>query len=149
MRIRFVMLVLAMAVAVPAVAQEQVTIVKRDGGRVSGRFEAWARNTNLVYVRASQNDQPRIPLNDILVMEVGGQARDLPAGEIEAARGGEHVLVLTNGEVLRGRLVNIEGGEGSDTPNEPRVVSFKPSNGNERRARMSEVRRFYSGNYPR
>lgn len=143
-----VTVVMLACAAAPILAQEQVTIVKRDGGRVSGRFEAWARNTNLVYVRVSQNDQPRIPLNDILVMEVGGSAQNLPANEIEAARGGDHVLVLTSGEILRGRLVNIEGGEGSDSPNEPRVVSFKPSNGNERRARMSEVRRFYSGNYP-
>jgi len=141
-------MVMLAALAVPAFAQEQVTVVKRDSSRISGRFEAWARNTNLIYVRVSQNDQQRVPLNDVLVMEVGGPAQNLPSNEIDAARGGDHVLVLTSGEILRGRLLNIEGGEGSDTPNEPRVVSFKPSNGNERRARMSEVRRFYSGNYP-
>jgi hypothetical protein len=141
------LLVLALA-AVPAFAQEQVTVVRRDSSRFTGRFEAWARNTNLIYVRVSQNDQQRVPLNDVLVMEVGGPAQNLPANETDAARGGEHVLVLTSGEILRGRLLNIEGGEGSDTPNEPRVVSFKPSNGDERRVRMSEMRRFYSGNYP-
>jgi hypothetical protein len=141
------LLVLALA-AVSAFAQEQVTVVRRDSSRVTGRFEAWARNTNLIYVRVSQNDQQRVPLNDVLVMEVGGPAQNLPANETDAARGGEHVLVLASGEILRGRLLNIEGGEGSDTPNEPRMVSFKPSNGDERRVRMSEVRRFYSGNYP-
>lgn len=149
MLIRAISTVVLLAVTVsPALAQEQVTIVKRDGGRVAGRFEAWARNTNLVYVRVSQNDQQRIPLNDVQVMEVGGGAQDLPAHELVAARGSEHVLVLTSGEILRGRLVNIEGGEGSDSPNEPRMVTFKPSSGDERRARMTEVRRFYSGNYP-
>jgi len=141
-------MVMLAVLAGPAFAQEQVTVVRRDSSRFSGRFEAWARNTNLVYVRVSQNDQRRVPLNDVLVMEVGGPAQDLPAAEIEAARGSDHVLVLNSGEILRGRLVNIEGGEGSDTPGEPRVVSFKPSSGDERRVRMSEVRRFYSGSYP-
>lgn len=149
MRTRIVLtLMLLSLVAVPALAQEQVTVVKRDSSRFTGLFEAWARNTNLIYVRVSQNDQQRVAIGDVLVMEVGGPAQNLPANETEAARGGDHVLVLTSGEILTGRLMNIEGGEGSDTPDEPRVVSFKPSNGNERRARMNEVRRFYGGNYP-
>ena len=138
----------ALLMSFPAVAQEQVTVVKRDSSRFSGRFEAWSRQNNQIYVRVSQNDQRRAFLDDVLLFEVGGSAENLPAAEIEAARGGEHVLVLTTGEIIRGRLLNIEGGEGSDTPNEPRVVSFKPSSGNERRARMSEVRRMYFGNYP-
>ena len=50
-------------------------------------------------------------LDDVLLFEVGGSADNLPAAEIEAARGGEHVLVLTTGEIIRGRLLNIEGGE--------------------------------------
>ena len=138
----------AILMSFPAVAQEQVTVVKRDNSRFSGRFEAWSRQNNQIYVRVSQNDQRRAFLDDVLVFEVGGPADNLPAAEIEAARGGEHVLVLTSGEIIRGRLLNIEGGEGSDTPNEPRVVSFRPSSGNERRARMSDVRRMYFGNYP-
>ncbi len=138
----------ALLMSFPAVAQEQVTVVKRDNSRFSGRFEAWSRQNNQIYVRVTQNDQRRAVLDDVLLFEVGGSAENLPAAELEAARGGEHVLVLTTGEIIRGRLVNIEGGEGSDTPNEPRVVSFKPTSGNERRARMSEVRRMYFGNYP-
>ena len=138
----------ALLMSFPAVAQEQVTVVQRDSSRFAGRFEAWSRQNNQIYVRVSQNDQRRAFLDDVLLFEVGGSAENLPAAEIEAARGGDHVLVLTTGEIIRGRLVNIEGGEGSDTPNEPRVVSFKPSSGNERRARMSEVRRMYFGNYP-
>ena len=138
----------ALLMSFPAVAQEQVTVVKRDGSRFSGRFEAWSRQNNQIYVRVTQNDQRRSFLDDVVLFEVAGSAENLPAAEIDAARGGEHVLVLTTGEIIRGRLVNIEGGEGSDTPNEPRVVSFKPSSGNERRARLSEVRRMYFGNYP-
>jgi len=132
----------------PAVAQEQVTVVKRDHTRFTGRFEAWNRPNNRIYVRVTPNDQRIVPLADVLMFEVGGPAQNLPAVETEAARGSDHVLVLASGEVLRGRLLNIEGGEGSDTPGEPRVVSFQPASGAERRARMSEVRRLYFGNYP-
>lgn len=131
-----------------AAAQEQATVLKRDGTRVSGRFEAWNRFTNAVYIRVSQADQRTFSLADVAVLEVEGGADSLPPAEIEAARGGDHVLVLRNGDVIRGRLVNIEGGEGSGQEGEPRSVSFQPSSGPERRARFSEVRRLYLGNFP-
>ncbi len=139
---------IALATAGVAGAQEQATVLKRDGTRVSGRFEAWNRNTNTLYVRVSQGDQRVVPFGDAAVVEVAGNADNLPAGEIEAARGGDHVLVLRNGEVIRGRLLNIEGGEGSGKEDEPRVLSFKPSDGAERRARFNDVRRLYLGNFP-
>lgn len=139
---------LALAVAGVAGAQEQATVLKRDGSRVSGRFEAWNRNTNMLYLRLSLADQRIIPLGESAVLEVAGNADNLPANEIEAARGGDHVLVLRSGEVLRGRLLNIEGGQGSDKEEEPRVLSFKPNDAGERRARFSEVRRLYFGNFP-
>ena len=139
---------IALATAGVAGAQEQATVLKRDGTRVSGRFEAWNRNNNALYLRVTLADQRIIPLGDAAVVEVAGNADNLPAGEIEAARGGDHVLVLRSGEVIRGRLLNIEGGEGSGKEDEPRVLSFKPSDGAERRARFSEVRRLYFGNFP-
>lgn len=139
---------LALAVAGVASAQEQATVLKRDGSRVSGRFEAWNRNTNTLYLRLSLADQRVIPVGESAVLEVAGNAENLPANEIEAARGGDHVLVLRSGEVLRGRLLNIEGGEGSGKEDEPRQVAFKPNDAGERRMRFSEVRRLYFGNFP-
>jgi hypothetical protein len=134
----------------PAVAQEQVTVVKRDGTRFSGRFESWNRFNNNVYVRVTPGDQRIVPMSDVQVIDVGGNGQNLPAAETDAAQGGEHVMVMAaSGEIVRGRLVNIEGGEGTDTPNEPRIVSFQPASGTERRHRMSELRRLYMGNYPR
>jgi hypothetical protein len=142
-------LVLTALASGPAVAQEQVTVVKRDATRFSGRFEAWNRFNNNVYVRVTPGDQRIVPMSDVLVIDVGGNGQNLPAAETDAAQGTDHVMVLGTGEILRGRLVNIEGGEGTDTPNEPRIVTFQPTSGNERRARMSEVRRLSMGNYPR
>lgn len=142
------MTLLVMSSAIPALAQEQVTVVQRDSSRFSGRFEDLNRPSNRIYVRVSPNDQRIVGLGDVLLLEVNGNAQNLPAKETEAARGGDHVLVLTSGEMLVGRLGNIEGGEGSAEPEEPRVVSFTPANGPERRVRMNQVRRLYFGGYP-
>jgi hypothetical protein len=141
--------VLTMILAGPAWAQDrdQATVVKRDGTKVSGQFEAWNRNTNTLYIRVSLGDQRIIPLGEAAVIDAEGNGGNLPETELGPARGGDHVLVTKAGEVIRGRLVNIEGGEGSGTEG-PRIVSFKPNDAGERRVRFSEVRRLYLGNYP-
>jgi hypothetical protein len=140
--------VLALALAGSASAQEQATVVKRDGSKVSGRFEAWNRNTNTLYVRVSLGDQRIIPLGEALVIDAEGNGDNLPETELGAARSGDHVLVTKGGEVVRGRLMNIEGGEGSGSEDAPRMVTFKPNDAGDRRVRFSEVRRLYLGNYP-
>lgn len=147
---RLMMLALAVlaADAAPLFAQEQVTIVRRDSRRVAGRFEDWVRATDTIYVRVSPNDQQRLRIGDILLIEVGGNATNLPASETQAAQGADHVLVTRGTEVLVGRLTNIEGGDGSAQPNERRSVTFQTAGG-ERRYPFSEVARIYLGNYPR
>lgn len=141
-------LLLSATLAGTVAAQEQATVLRRDGTRVSGRFEAWNRNNNAFYIRVSPGDQRIIPLGDTAMVEVEGDARALPANELDAARGSDHVLVLRSGEILRGRLLNIEGGQGSGKEEEPRILSFKPNDAGERRARFPEVRRLYLGNFP-
>jgi hypothetical protein len=140
--------VLTVILAGSAWAQEQATVVKRDGSKVSGRFEAWNRNTNTLYIRVSQGDQQIIPLGQAVVVDAEGNGDNLPETELGPARGGDHVLVTKAGEVIRGRLTNIEGGEGSGQEGQPRMVTFKPNDAGERRVRFSEVRRLYLGNYP-
>jgi hypothetical protein len=139
--------VLTLVLAGSAMAQERATVVKRDGSKVSGQFEAWNRDTNTLYIRVSLGDQQIIPLGEAVVVDVEGNGDNLPETELGPARGGDHVLVTRAGEVIRGRLVNIEGGEGSGLEG-PRIVSFKPNDAGERRVRFSEVRRLYLGNYP-
>jgi hypothetical protein len=147
-KIRVMTLALVVLSAQAAFAQEQVTVVRRNGERVSGRFEGWLRGTDTVYIRVSPGDQRRFPMADVLVIDVGGDATNLPANETQAAQGAEHILIARRGDVWTGRLVNIEGGEGTDKPNEPRNVSFR-AGGAEQRIRFSEVARIYMGNYPR
>jgi hypothetical protein len=147
-KIRMMTLALVVLSAQAAFAQEQVTVVRRNGERVSGRFEAWNRQTDTVYVRVTPGDQRRFPMADVLVIEVGGNATNLPANETQAAQGADHILIARRGDVMTGRLVNIEGGEGTDHPNEPRNVSFR-AGGAEQRLLFAEVARIYLGNYPR
>ena len=138
-RMRLVILALVvLATQAAPFAQEQVTVVRRNGERV----------TDTVYVRVSPNDQRRIGMGDILVIDGGGDGKNLPANEVQAAQGAEHILVTRRGDVMTGRLVNIEGGEGSAQPNEPRSVSFR-AGGGEQRLKFAEVARIYLGNYPR
>lgn len=121
-------------------------MLRRNGERVSGRFEAWNRGNDSVYIRVNAGDQRIIPMRDVAVIAVGGDGQNLPANEVEAAGTDDHVLVTTGGELLRGRLTNIEGGEGSGREGEPRIVSFRA--GSERRFPMSDVARLYVGNVP-
>jgi hypothetical protein len=127
-------------------AQDQVTVVTRSGDRVSGALEDL--NNGTIYVRASLNDQRRLPLDGILVFDFAGNAQNLPEAELGDARGDDHLLVLRNGTRARGRLLNIEGGAGSGKPDEPRTISFRTASGEERRVRPSEVSRIYLGRYP-
>ena len=148
-RTRMTILALAvLAAPASAFAQEQVTIVRRNSERIAGRFEDWVRATDTVYVRVSPNDQRRMGVGDILLIDVGGDGNNLPAAETQAAQGAEHILIGRDGDVMTGRLVNIEGGDGSAKPDEPRIVTFRAGGGEQRR-RLSEVRRIYLGNYPR
>ena len=93
-------LLLTATLAATAAAQEHATVLKRDGTRVTGRFEAWNRNNNALYLRVTPGDQRIIPLGETAMLEVEGDARTLPAYEIEAAKNGDHVLVLRSGEIV-------------------------------------------------
>ena len=131
----------------PAVAQDRVSVAMRNSGEVvTGTFEDL--NNDIVYVRVSLHDQRRLPLGGILLLDFTGDPRNLPEAERNDARGGDHLLVMRNGGRSRGRLLNIEGGEGSSKPDEPRIISFRTVDGEERRVRPSDVARIYLGNYP-
>jgi hypothetical protein len=127
-------------------AQDRVTVVTRSSDIASGAFEDL--NNGTIYVRVSLNDQRKIPLGSILVFDFAGNGQNLPEAELRDARGDDHLLVMRSGSRSRGRLLNIEGGEGSGKPGEPRIISFRTVDGEERRVRPSEVTRIYMGRYP-
>lgn len=133
-------------VAPLAAVADPVTVMLRSGEKVSGQLEDLAKNT--LFIRVSLNDQRKLPIGDVAVIDYVGGASGLPETELSKARGDQHLLVLRNSTLVPGHLVDIVGGEGSDKPDTSRVFVFKTTSGEERRVAEAEVGRVYVGRYP-
>ena len=129
-----------------AQGSDDVTVMLKSGERISGRLEDL--NNGTLFVRVSPNDQRKLPVGQVAVIDYVGGAQGLPDTETSAARGNDHVIVMRNSQVVPGRLVDIEGGVGSDKENERRVYVFRTSAGEERRFPAEQVGRVYLGQYP-
>lgn len=134
--------------AAPAAAQaaDDVTVMLRSGEKVAGQLEDLAKGT--IYVRVSRDDQRKLPVGEVAVIDFVGGASGLPETELSKARGDDHLLVLRDSALVNGRLTDIEGGAGSDEPDKPRVFVFRTSSGEERRVQAREVGRVYLGRFP-
>jgi hypothetical protein len=95
---------LSMLVVVPVSAQEVATVVLRDGQRPSG--ELIDLNASGFTLRVGGQDRT-IPANEVAAVEFTGGAPPLEAqARIDA---GQSLIVLRNGQVIDGRLVDIGG----------------------------------------
>lgn len=131
--------------ALSAYAADEVTLLLRSGERVSGQLEDLNRGT--IFVRVSLNDQRKVPVGEVALIDFVGGASGLPETETGPASGDDHLLVLRNSQLVPGRLVDIEGGEGSDKPDEPRLFIFRTASGEERRVAVNQVGRVYLGQF--
>lgn len=131
-----------------AIAQgsDDVTVLLRSGERVSGKLEDLDNGT--LFVRVSPNDQRRMPVAQVAVIDYVGGAQGLPETETAPASGADHVMVLRNSQLVHGRLVDIEGGAGSDKPDDRRVYVFRTTSGDQRRVAAEDVGRVYLGQFP-
>lgn len=125
---------------------DDITVLLRSGERISGRLEDL--NNGTLFVRVSAHDQRRLPLTQVALIDYVGGAQGLPETELGSARGADHVMVLRNSQIVAGRLLDIEGGAGSDKPDDRRVYIFRTTAGEERRVAAEEVGRVYLGQYP-
>lgn len=139
--------VVALLVAPVAAAQDDVTVMLRSGEKVAGQLEDL--NNGTLFVRVSLNDQRKLPIGDVAVIDFVGGASGLPETELSKARSDEHLLVLRTSDMVAGRLVDISGGKGSDQPDEQRMFIFRTTGGEERRVPAADVGRVYVGRYPR
>ena len=130
-----------------ATAQDQVTVQLRDGSKVEGRIEEMTLDGTL-FLRVSQHDQRRIPMNSIALIDRVGGASGLPETEIREAAGSDHLLLLSNGGSVKGRLVAIRGGQGSAQEGQPRTYVFNTTDGRQQRYDIASVSRIYLGTYP-
>jgi len=127
-------------------AEDRATVQMRDGVKFEGRIEELTANGEL-FVRVSQNDQRRVPLSSVALIDRVGGASGLPNTEVSEATGSQHLLLLSNGSSLKGQLVAIRGGEGSANGDQPRAYVFR-SSGRDETFSPQQVSRIYLGAYP-
>ena len=148
MSIRKFVVTLALAtLAVPsALAQQEhkATVLLRNGERVSGTLEDVEGGT--VFVRVSLNDQRKLPVSEVALIDLVGGATGLPETELSVARGSGHLALLRGGESLQGTFVDIREAEAGQ--NNAETLIFRTSNGQERSVSLNSVSRIYFGNFP-
>ena len=127
-------------------AQDRATVQMRDGSKIEGRIDGTDPEGELV-VRVSQHDQRRLPLGSVALIDRVGGASGLPDTEMREAAGSEHLLLLTNGSSVKGRLIAIRGGQGSANEDQPRTYVFR-SEGRDLSFGPEQVSRVYLGTYP-
>ena len=128
-------------------AQGNVTVQLRDGSKVEGRIEELTADGTL-FVRVTQNDQRRIPLSSVALIDRVGGASGLPETELREAAGAQHLLLLSNGGSVKGQLVAIRGGQGSAQEGENRTYVFRAQDGSQQQYQTAQVSRVYLGTYP-
>jgi hypothetical protein len=126
--------------------QHRVTVQTRSGERISGLLQDV--ENGVVFVRTSTHDQRRLPIGDVVLIDLVGGASGLPETELSVAARSEHVVFLRNGSNWTGQFVDVRGGEASAAPGTTHALVFRTSSGEERRVNLAEVGRIYLGNYP-
>jgi hypothetical protein len=113
---------MALLSAATAWAGVGATVLLKSGNRISG--ELIDLNASGLVVRSGGRERA-IPLGDVAVIDLQGNASDLPGKETERAAGG--VIVLRNGQLVDGTLNDIGGSAplrfSVDTRNGPRDFS--------------------------
>ena len=121
---------LALALSLPASAQVGAIFVLRSGERVSGSLVDMGGSGFAVNVGGQSRNWS---LGEVAVIDFTGGS-SFPSNEVNEA-GGEHILVLRNGEILRGTLTDVGG-------TSPLRISFS-TGGSVRDFTSNEVARIY------
>jgi hypothetical protein len=136
-----------LSIGVIASAQDRATVQMRDGSKFEGRIEELTAKGEF-FVRVTQDDQRRVPISSVALIDKVGGASGLPDTEVREAAGSQHLLLLTNGSSVKGQLLAIRGGQGSANENQPRQYVFRSSDGREQVFGPEQVARVYLGAYP-
>jgi hypothetical protein len=127
-----------------AAAADRVTLVLRSGEKITGDLDG--QTENRIYLRTSFADQPKVPIDQIAMIDVGGDAINPSADEVAQAAGSAHYLIPKNGAPFKGQFIRLEGSLGDGDPKPP-VIVFKKESGEESRIAVADTRRLYLGNY--
>ena len=121
-------------------ADHPTTITLQSGERLSGRFADL--HNDLVYLRVSQHEEPRIPLRDIARIEFTEARAATPSGTRDSVRGeGPHRLVLRNGREIAGRFEGLTGDDQPHTAGHPLEFVFSTASGEYVRVNADRIAR--------
>ncbi|HXG87227.1 MAG TPA: hypothetical protein VNJ02_02740 [Vicinamibacterales bacterium] len=126
--------------------EHRVTVLLRNGERVAGLLEDVENGA--VYVRRGENDQAKLGVGNVALIDFVGGASGLPETELSVARGGNHVVLLRDGSSWSGQFIDVRGGEETAAQGETHMLHFRTTNGEERRIPLDSVARIYLGNFP-
>jgi hypothetical protein len=119
---------LALAAAVSA--EQRATLVLRSGERIGGDLVDMGAD----FTFAVNGENRRYPINDVALIDFVSGGQGLPATELAAVPASGHLVILRNGEVFTGRLMDVAG--------KPMQLVFSTANG-ERRIEASNMGRVY------
>lgn len=130
-----------MTSAGPVEAQVTATVVMKSGERHQGQ-NPWTRvDKGEFSLRKSQNDELRVSASEVAYVDFGGSA-DAPI----SLSGSQQAVVLRNGSVVKGQIVEMGHATPTDQSTEY-LVMFRDEQGQERRYPGNQVARVYfSGN---
>ena len=116
------------------VAQDRATVQMRDGSKFEGRIEELTANGEL-FVRVSQNDQRRVPVSSVALIDKVGGASGLPDTEVREATGSQHLLLLSERLEREGPAGGDPRRRGFGQREQPRTYVFRSSDGREQTLR--------------
>lgn len=121
------------------VAEAQVTgtVVLKSGERHTGRNIGYRLDRREVAVRTSQNEEPRVNVDQVAYVDFGGA----PAADVSLS-GNQEAVVLRDGKVLRGQIIEL-GHQNPADESTPYNVVIRTEGGEERRLPVQQVGRVY------
>ena len=115
-----------------AAAADRVTLGLRSGENITA---TWTVRPKTASTSAPPSaDQPKVPIDQIAMIDVGGDAINPSAEEMAQAAGSAHYLIPKNGAPFKGQFIRIEGSLGDADPKPP-VIVFKKESGEEAASR--------------
>lgn len=125
---------------VPVEAQVTATVVMKSGERHQGQYP-WTRvDKGEFALRKSLHDQLRVSINEVAYVDFGGT----PDTQVSLS-GSQHAVVLRNGQVIRGQVIEM-GHVNPDDQSSEYLVTFRDEQGQERRLPATQVARVYFAN---
>jgi hypothetical protein len=126
--------------AAPLGAQTTATLVLKNGQRHTGQNLGYRVDRPEIAVRTSQNEEPRVPLDQVAYVDFGG------TGDVNVnLSGSEQAVVLRDGSVIKGQVLELGHTDKADQKT-PYMVIFRTSAGEERRLPVGQVARVYFSN---